>query len=391
MGKFKNVVQVVRRGHTLYRARLSFPFDPELGCKPTPKDFYAATEREADRKRSDYKPEQSLTDKAAFTTFLLDEFLPYQESRYRNGELSWTRCADRKSRIHRFILAPAPVLLHLAKARIRKVALGKLTPAIMEEFFRALEGDSVGAITRDKLRNDLRLALRLAKRRIPSRIDDYFEDVRVTKPPRQPRSLFGIDQVLTAINNQAKPLFARALVSFELTVQCRPSEMFALRWSDVDLEAGTVRFGKAMRRTAAGYEVTNGTKTGERGVRMVPLGSTLTQTLRSLQLAATSQENDEDGYIFTWQGKRGPAKPLNKDRLRYAWAEVRNALELPEGPDFYSLKHLGNSFALRSGVDIAAQAKKMGHTTTRMASNDYREVFGSELVAAAAVFEVAHG
>jgi integrase len=53
----------------------------------------------------------------------------------------------------------------------------------------------------------------------------------------------------------------RALIAFLFTIQCRPSELFALTWDDIDLRSGTVSFNKATRLTAKNKgEVTGGSK-----------------------------------------------------------------------------------------------------------------------------------
>jgi len=238
-------------------------------------------------------------------------------ARYKNGELSWTRYSDRKSRLERFIIEPKKKP-HIEAARIRKVVLGRLKAPVVEEFFNALEREGVGAITRGKLRSDLRLALKQAKRRIPERIGDYFEDVTIPTLGRKPRKPFDADQILSVINDPAKLADHRALVAFQFVTQCRPSEMFALTWPDLDLKSGLVKFEKAVRRTDDGFKVTAGTKTAQKGVRQVPLGVNLTQLLRTLKALATA-DGYGDGRVFTWQGKRDKRpKPLNKDRMRYA-------------------------------------------------------------------------
>ena len=69
----------------------------------------------------------------------------------------------------------------------------------------------------------------------------------------------------------------------------------------------------------------------------------------------------------------------DKDSFRYTWRRIHSELKLPNGPTFYSLKMAGNSYALANGVTVAAQAAKMGHTTTRMAEGAYRSLQRNEL------------
>ena len=69
------------------------------------------------------------------------------------------------------------------------------------------------------------------------------------------------------------------------------------------------------------------------------------------------------------------------------WPQIVKSLGLPAGPTFYSLKHLGNSFAQAAGVMPEAQRKKMRHSSTQQATTTYRVVGDSELDRATAVFD----
>jgi hypothetical protein len=69
---------------------------------------------------------------------------------------------------------------------------------------------------------------------------------------------------------------------------------------------------------------------------------------------------------------------LTKMRLRRLWVAIQEALELEPGVKFYTLKALGNSHALANGASLAAQAEKLGHTTTVMAATSYRVVTDQE-------------
>lgn len=83
---------------------------------------------------------------------------------------------------------------------------------------------------------------------------------------------------------------------------------------------------------------------------------------------------------------RSDGHGYDKDAFANEWPRVREALALPEGPTFYSLKTAGNSYALANGVSSAAQARKMGHTSTRMADNTYRQILNAEIVNAVEVY-----
>ena len=78
---------------------------------------------------------------------------------------------------------------------------------------------------------------------------------------------------------------------------------------------------------------------------------------------------------------------MTKNQLRHEWEWMREALGLPEGPTFYSLKRLGNSYALAHGANVSVQAARMGHSSPRMALTAYREVLGAEHRTVADLFD----
>lgn len=377
-----NVRKLVRGNTTFYRARLVLPFDPILGHKPRPKDFYGTTLREAVEKRNAWKPARVLPGGyTPFLEYLETDFDRMQEASYNSGELSWQRLFNRRSRIRRFIVDPEH--RELQAARIRRVVMQDLTPGVVEEFFETLKLLGISAANRNGLFYDLRLALRQAKRRIPSPVGDYFEELRIVPEQRKPKRLFLEADIFAAISDPGKPLEARLLAAFILITQCRPSEQFALQWQDVDLANKTVRIEKAVRLTHRGYKVSAGTKTGDKGERSLPLGAALFAMLRELRKERMASGSIQD-HVFLWRGK-----PLNKDRCRYAWEEAREQLGLPEGPTFYSLKTLGNSYLARRGTSAEVRAKRMGHTTTRMATQTYRDIIDAEIVTSSEAFDSA--
>lgn len=361
--------------------RLTFPFDEKLGYQPPPKDFYGLSAREAVAKRDRYERKNVDQKDAPFITYLRDTYLPYQESRYYNGELVWTRYSERKSRVTRFVLDPQDQ--RLAKLVIRKVALSKLSPAHVEDFFRTLEIIGISPYVREGLYNDLHVAIKEAKRSLPLRPDEYFEDIRKPVPKRATPKVYDDETIFRAINDDTLPLEDRALVAFLFIMRCRPSEMFALRWSDVDLRLGQVTFSKASRRTKLGYQVQAGTKSGSKSDRTLPLGKTLTEMLKAVQKARMAQGKPSQAVFLSMTGI-----PLNQNSANRRWQQIQQSLGLPPGVPLYSLKRSGNSFAARQGVGPEVRARTMGHTTSRMALETYREIADSEVVRSIDVFDV---
>ena len=93
--------------------------------------------------------------------------------------------------------------------------------------------------------------------------------------------------MVTLTHEQARALLAAAqgwqytLALLGLATGARLGELLALRWTDVDLQVGTVRIGRSLRVVGRRLQV-KGPKT-EAGYRTVALGPTVAATLRRLR------------------------------------------------------------------------------------------------------------
>lgn len=141
------------------------------------------------------------------------------------------------------------------------------------------------------------------------------------------------------------------------------------------------RINKALPRDEHGFSVKDCTKTGRAGDRRLPLGKLLVDLLHRVHEARMADGLSSEYVFYRSDGSRH-----DKDSFADACERIRKELKLPDGPTFYSLKTTGNTYALANGNPSAVQAKKMGHTTTRMADNDYRTIMDAEIVKAVEIY-----
>lgn len=367
--------------YTYYRANLILPRDPETGAQPKPRSFCASTAREAHQKREEHRRRHfadraqdaaGFRDPRTLESFVQDHFLKFEEMRYEKGQLSATRLQARRSRFKRFLLEreTAPAI------RLRLATLGTLTIASVEDFFYDLYMDPVVTPeTYNLLRQDFILAFKLARRRLPERCLEYCAEVPAQRVVRKTKLLFDSEQIEKAIRNEKYPLESRVPVAFEYIMNPRPSEMFALRWADIDFKNNTVRLDDAVVRGLTGYHVRAHTKNFERSDRTVPMPPELTHLFDRLKKQRLAKGMKSEFIFCKAQGGHH-----NKDSFRQrAWPRIKADLGLPDGPTFYSLKTLGNSRHRSSGVSGQVQMVKMGHTTPRMSDSAYRRIQPSEM------------
>jgi len=382
--------QVVMNGQVYYRKRLYFKFDSDLGYKPSPKAFYGETKREAEKKAKEYTvPKVGVDTKVLFVDFLRDEFLPQQEARIhlppdsgkKKRKITYGVYKNREGRIKRFFLEPT--IAKIKNAPIRKVTLGKLSPAIFEAFFKTLEQcEEVKLSAQQSLYEDLHLALTLANRRLPDLIHSYFQGIdKPTVPEAAERELFPVPLLMNVLFDESKAIEYRALVALQLYTLARPSELYALRWSDVDLPNQEITYNKKVEMVDGGFKPVDGSKTGKKGTGSVFCVETLAKILRDLQKRRMSEGMPSE-HVLLYQGK-----PLNHDRFKYVWRAAKKALGLPNGPTFYSLKHLGNSLMDEDGVAPAVRQALTRHRTDKMVQGVYRKEIPGEVQTALTKFD----
>lgn len=140
----------------------------------------------------------------------------------------------------------------------------------------------------------------------------------------------------------------------------RRGEVCALRWSDVDLDAGTVRIERSI---AIGDElVEKTTKTGNR--RKVALAPDTVDALRAHRRRAAERvlacgaSLPADGYV--WSFDVAGSTPWRPDLVTKRFGRLRAELGL-ERVRLHDLRHFVATTLLAGGVDLATVAGRLGH------------------------------
>ncbi len=183
----------------------------------------------------------------------------------------------------------------------------------------------------------------------------------VEAPPYQPprRAAWTLAGVRTFLadtqGHRLGPLWA-----FLLTTGCRLGEALALRWSDVNLDQGTVHLQRT--GTYLGGRWVEGppkTRAGERVVHLPPEGVQALRRQRAqqaqwrLRAGATWQAGD---YVFTTSQGRPVRGNVAARELREACIRLGLVPQTPHG-----LRHAHASLLLAQGVALPAVARRLGH------------------------------
>jgi integrase len=256
---------------------------------------------------------------------------------------------------------------------IDHVQLAKLGPQHVQAIMRGLEGRGLSAATRRQARAILRRALRDAERW-------GFVTRNAAALVNAPRSEASkLDDVLSldearALLDTARGTRLEALVTVVLAIGLRKGEALALRWEDVDTDAGTLTVRGTLKRRPGVGLVLDTPKT-ERGRRTIPLPTICLTVLRDHRrrqledrLAAGELWQDR-GHIFATPVGT-PVDPDNLTKQFHALCEQAGIARRR----FHALRHSAATLMLAMGTPLEVISKTLGHAGYAITADVYARV-----------------
>jgi integrase len=142
----------------------------------------------------------------------------------------------------------------------------------------------------------------------------------------------------------------------------RRGELLALRWSDVDLDAGTVRIARSV--VLVGGELHWKAPRSDAGSRTIVLGERLIDALKLLQI-----EQEERRSVFGPQYRADldlvvakiDGGPIRPDYASQAFRNLVRRVGLPATIHVHTLRHSAASFLAAAGVPPSDIAAQLGH------------------------------
>lgn len=160
----------------------------------------------------------------------------------------------------------------------------------------------------------------------------------------------------------------------EAGLGARRGEMVALRWGDIDLDAGTVTIRRAIADGGRGVGlVEKTTKTG-RPRRPVALDAATVTTLREHRRAmaeralAVGAHLSPECYVFS--GDAASMLPWRPDSTGRRFRRLCDRIGV-EGVRLHDLRHFVATQLLASGVDPRTVAERLGHARTSTTTDMY--------------------
>lgn len=170
----------------------------------------------------------------------------------------------------------------------------------------------------------------------------------------------------------------------------RQGEIMGLRWSDVDMDAGTVRVDRSLEETKANGLRYKAPKS-KNGIRRITLPSSVIAALKAHWKQQIEQR------LALGLGKPGPdalvfcdheGQPIRPSRVSGAWRDVVKSRKLPK-VRFHDLRHTHASALISSGLDVVKISRRLGHASPVVTLGVYAHLFKQSDDGAADAIEAA--
>ena len=263
------------------------------------------------------------------------------------------------------------------RPRLGSIPLAKLRPRDLDNAYDAWQASGLSPTTVHHYHAILSAALNLAVRRgdLPS-----SPAARSEPPPNRSKvpTVPTIEELDMLIRTAAEsdPVFATVIAIAALT-GARRGELAALRWSDVDLTAGTVTIAKSL------------TVTGSRSEKLFHVGPTKTKQQRRVSVGARGVELLAQLWMDMVELSEKAGSPLVDDPYVFARPYHVNASE-PCLPDtwtskfsalcdkagvrhfrFHDLRHWNVTQLIGGGHDVRTVSGRVGHSAASMTLDRY--------------------
>lgn len=256
-----------------------------------------------------------------------------------------------KDRTHEWY---ATIMAKHVLPRIGHIALAKLTPLDVQDFYRQLLDADVSPARVNACHRTLKCCLNQAVRwELIAR-----NPASLAEPPRSPKrdiQTLTPDQIRRLLE-VAQPTGRASLYMAAVTTGMREGELLALRWQDVDLEQCVISVTGTLDRS--GNRDT--TKT-DAGFRRIAIPRALAQALDNLPRKGE----------YVWCTDEG--KPLAHRNLH---RQFKNLLKKAGLPDirFHDLRHTHATLLLSRSTHPKVVQERLGHSTINVTMDVYSHV-----------------
>jgi integrase len=250
---------------------------------------------------------------------------------------------------------------------VGRVKLAKLRPDHIRRLYRSM-------LDAGKATRTVQYAHTLLKRALAQAVMDGLiprnaaEAVRPPKLKRDEIQPLNADQVRALLN--ASDERSCALYTVAVRTGMRPGEILALRWSDVDLEAGTVQINRAL---SEGEFSTPKTPRSRRRISLSPATVATLKAHRKRQLEECMAKAglwEDHGLVFP----SSVGTPKSQRNLNREFKNAAKRAGLPDHFKLYDLRHTCATLLLSRNVHPKYVQELLGHASIALTLDTYSHV-----------------
>jgi integrase len=257
------------------------------------------------------------------------------------------------------------IRLHIAPSELGRMKIQDVAPDHVQAFMAALAREGLAPGTLGVTYSIIRQAFKQAARwsLIPRDVAALVEPPRIGR--YQARTLSSAEA--RALLRAAEGHRWHALLVLALSTGMRRGELLALRWADVDLEAGHITVRATMNRIDG--ELRLDTTKNDRVRRVSPPPAVITALREHRRAMSAERLQPSTGHVFTTTTGR-PVEP----QALHRW--YKSALRRAGLPDtrFHDLRHSVATILLEAGVHPRVVMEILGHSQISITLDTYSHV-----------------
>ncbi|MGA2037622.1 MAG: site-specific integrase [Acidimicrobiales bacterium] len=204
--------------------------------------------------------------------------------------------------------------------------------------------------------------------------------VSATQVPRpgDPGLTVLLPEHVTALLAAAKNTLWEIALILAAWTGARRSEVLALRWSDLDLEAGTATFSRTLqvKPKDEGGGVEFGEPKTAKSRRTIRLAPTVVTALKAHKASQAARQlalgsGWQDGNLVC---ERGDGGPLHPDAMTAAFRRFAEKAELPAAARLHDLRHALAVTLMLEHVPLKGVSATLGHSSESFTAGAYQHV-----------------
>lgn len=281
-------------------------------------------------------------------------------------------------------------LLKVMLPYIGNEKLSKITPAMLDNMYQKIWKGTKGKELSYNSRYDYyKLINAMYNQAIRWEFIDKNPNLKAQKPKKDiiERKFYDIDQakeLYSCLNNEC--IKYKALITLALDSGARRGEISALRWSDLDFEAKTLKIDNSLK-VVKGVVDEKKPKTNSSN-RTIPLSEATIEVMKQYK-------EWQDNYILemgkNWKGTdriftADNGEHMNPSTCYKVFTKITKKYGL-EHIRFHDIRHTTASMYISKGVPLKAVSERLGHSSINITSDIYTHTFESDKIKCANAFD----